>query len=59
MISERSPVGIWRQTDDKGVLQHTLPFGGQWLLRGTELRLSTERPDTWESRFVTLALQIR
>jgi hypothetical protein len=59
LVSERSPLGIWRQTDAQGMLQHTLPFAGRWLLRGTDLRLSAERPDTWESRFVTLALETR
>lgn len=59
LVSERSPLGIWRQTDAQGMVQHTLPFGGRWLLRGTDLRLSAERPDTWQSRFVTLALETR
>jgi hypothetical protein len=34
------------------------PLPGRWLLRGTELRLSQERPDTWDSRFVTLAFDV-
>jgi hypothetical protein len=55
--SERSPLGIWRETDGDGVLRHQLPFGGRWLLRGTDLRLSAARPDTWESRFVTLTVE--
>lgn len=59
LVSERSPLGIWGVTDDRGMLRHTLPFGGRWLLRGTELRLSQALPDTWESRFVTLALEAR
>jgi hypothetical protein len=59
LVSERSALGVWRQTDARGVLRHRLPFGGRWLLRGTELRLSPERAGTWESRFVTLALEAR
>jgi uncharacterized GH25 family protein len=59
LVSERSPLGIWRQTDAQGMLQHTLPFAGRWLLRGTDLRLSAARPDTWQSRFVTLAFEMR
>jgi hypothetical protein len=59
LVSERSPLGIWRETDAHGRLQHTLPFAGRWLLRGTDLRLSTQRADTWESRFVTLAVEAR
>ena len=59
LVSERSPLGVWRQTDTDGIVRHSLPFNGRWLLRGTDLRLSTQRPDTWESRFVTLALEAR
>jgi uncharacterized GH25 family protein len=59
LVSERSPLGIWRQTDADGKLRHSLPFAGRWLLRGTDLRLSAQRADTWESRFVTLAIEAR
>jgi uncharacterized GH25 family protein len=59
LVSERSPLGIWRETDADGMLHHSLPFAGRWLLRGTDLRLSTQRADTWESRFVTLAVEAR
>ena len=59
LVSERSALGIWRETDAHGKLRHNLPFSGRWLLRGTDLRPSTARPDTWESRFVTLTLEVR
>ena len=59
LVSERSPLGIWRETDADGMLRHTLPFAGRWLLRGTDLRPSAQRADTWESRFVTLAVEAR
>lgn len=59
LVSERSALGVWRETDAQGMLRHRLPFGGRWLLRGTDLRVSAERPDTWESRFVTLAIEAR
>jgi hypothetical protein len=59
LVSERSALGVWRETDAEGVLRHRLPFGGRWLLRGTDLRPSATRPDTWESRFVTLAIEAR
>lgn len=59
LVSERSPVGIWRHTDANGMLRHSLPFAGRWLLRGTELRASVQIADTWESRFVTLAIEAR
>lgn len=57
--SERSPVGLWRETDAQGKLVHTLPFTGNWLLRGTDLRVSTQDADRWVSRFVTLAIEAR
>jgi hypothetical protein len=55
LVSERSPLGIWRETDGEGRLVHTLPFAGRWLLRGTELRPAP--PDRWTSLFVTLAIE--
>jgi hypothetical protein len=58
LVSERNPLGIWRETDPAGQLRHTLPFGGKWLLRGTDLRLPAGTA-TWESRFVTLAFEAR
>lgn len=57
LVSERNALGIWRQTDSEGLVRHTLPFGGRWLLRGTDLRLAPQDPDRWESRFVTLAFE--
>lgn len=59
LVSERNALGVWRETDAHGVLRHRLPFGGRWLLRGTDLRPSATRPDSWESRFVTLTLEAR
>lgn len=56
LVSERNPLGIWRETDSEGRLAHTLPFAGRWLLRGTELRQSPQ-PDRWTSLFVTLAIE--
>jgi hypothetical protein len=59
LVSERSALGIWRETDADGKLRHSLPFAGRWLLRGTDLRLSAQRAGSWESRFVTLAIDAR
>lgn len=56
LVSERSPLGIWRETDGEGRLVHTLPFAGRWLLRGTDLR-QTPQADRWSSLFVTLAIE--
>jgi hypothetical protein len=57
LVSERSPLGIWRETDSEGVVRHTLPFAGRWLLRGTDLRPAPQREDSWESRFATLTFE--
>ena len=56
--SDQSPLGFWKQTDAQGRVSFTPPLAGQWVLRGTDLRLSTTVPDTWESRFVTLAFEV-
>jgi hypothetical protein len=55
---ERSGLGIWRKTDAEGRLHVPAPLPGRWVLRGTDLRASDRAPDTWESRFVTLAFEI-
>lgn len=56
--SDRSPIGLWVRTDGQGRAALRVPFAGSWLLRGTDLRLSSERPDAWDSRFVTLAFEV-
>lgn len=58
LVSERSPIGVWRETDAEGRLRHVLPFAGQWLLRGTEVRLADDG-ERWTSRFVTLVIEAR
>ncbi|MBX3621738.1 MAG: DUF4198 domain-containing protein [Rhizobacter sp.] len=56
--SDLSPVGLWGETDAQGRVRFRPPIAAQWILRGTDLRLSTRVPDTWESRFVTLAFSV-
>jgi hypothetical protein len=56
--NDRSRFGIWRRTDAEGRLQFTPPFAGRWLLRAVDLRLSEQRPDEFESRFLTLAFTV-
>ena len=51
--------GIWGQTDSAGQVRLTVPKAGAWVLRGTELRVSTEDPARWDSRFITLAFQVQ
>jgi len=57
--SDQHRLGIWRKTDAHGRVHIGAPLAGRWVLRGTDLRLSASAPDTWESRFVTLAFEIR
>lgn len=56
--SALSPFGLWVRTDAEGRATVRLPLAGPWLLRGTDLRLSTTQADAWESRFVTLAFEV-
>ena len=48
----------WLQTDADGRVSTPAPAAGAWVLRGTDLRLSTTDPTLWQSRFVTLAFRI-
>jgi hypothetical protein len=57
--SDTSPIGFWRQTDAEGRVQITLPLAARWILRGTDVRPSTQHPDRWESRFVTLVFEVQ
>ena len=57
-VSDKLPLGIWRRSDEQGLVSlPTLP-PGRWLVRAIDLRLSTVRPDEWESRFVSLAFDV-
>ena len=56
--NDQSPLGFWKKTDAEGRVSFQVPIEGQWLLRGTDLRLSPTVPDTWDSRFVTLAFRV-
>jgi hypothetical protein len=53
--SERSPIGIWRQTDAEGRVVFQPPLPGAWLLRGIDLRPAG---DAWESRFIDLTFEV-
>lgn len=59
LVGDSSGVGIWRRTDAEGRLDLRLPAAGRWLLRGTELRPAPDGSDRWDSRFVTLAFEVR
>ncbi|MEK8052889.1 DUF4198 domain-containing protein [Ideonella sp. DXS22W] len=55
---ERGRIGLWQRTDAQGLVTQPLPLAGHWLLRAIDLRLSTEQPDQFDSRFMTLALEV-
>lgn len=58
-VSERSPLGVWRQTDAQGRFELALPLAGRWLLRTTLLDLPVGPREPWRSRFATLAIQVQ
>jgi hypothetical protein len=51
--------GTWAQTDADGRITLPRPQAGRWLLRAVDLRLATDTPDAWDSRFVTLSFSLR
>ena len=55
--SDLSPVGLWLRSDAQGRVEARLPLAAQWILRGVDLRPSVQRPQAWDSRFVTLAFE--
>jgi hypothetical protein len=57
--SERSRAGFWRRTDGEGRISFAPPLPGYWIARGVDLRQSSERPDTFDSRFITLAFEVK
>ncbi len=48
----------WFTSDDQGRIEVLVPGPGRWILRGTDLRLAQDPPDTWDSRFVTLSFAV-
>jgi hypothetical protein len=58
LLGDSGAAGTWLRTDAQGRASVRVPQAGRWLLRGVDLHPSTERPDTWDSRFVTLAFEV-
>ena len=56
--SDRTPSGFWRRTDADGRIRFAPPLPGRWIARAVDLRLSADPPDSWDSRFVTLAFEV-
>ena len=57
--SDLSPVGIWRSTDAEGHVEVVLPLAGRWILRGTDVRPAADGSERWDSRFLTLAFEVK
>lgn len=57
-VSNRSPLGIWTQSDAQGRIRLALPFPGEWLLRATALDPPASPREAWHSRFATLTVQV-
>lgn len=55
--NDLSPLPLWHRSDDQGRVTLTLPLAARWLLSGVDLRPSETRPDAWDSRFVSLAIE--
>jgi len=51
--------GRWLRSDAQGRLQIAAPGAGRWLLRGIDLRLASDNPERFDSRFITLAFELR
>lgn len=51
-------IGAWHRTDDQGLVRLLVPQAGTWLLRGIDIRKSDSVPDSWDTRFVTLAFEV-
>lgn len=47
----------WQRSDEAGRATFTAPRPGRWLLRGVDLRPAPA--SSWDSRFVTLAFEVR
>jgi hypothetical protein len=57
LVSASANVGFWLKTDAAGRAEVRVPLPGRWLLRGTDIRADVQRPEQWDSRFVTLAFE--
>jgi uncharacterized GH25 family protein len=51
--------GETRKTDSSGRVTFQVAKEGRWLLRGTDIRKSTQPNTDWESDFTTLTLEVK
>ncbi|MEW6704268.1 MAG: DUF4198 domain-containing protein [Pseudomonadota bacterium] len=57
LVDGQGASGGWAVTDAQGRLRLPAPRAGRWVLRGTHLQAVDG--DAWESRFLTLAFELR
>lgn len=55
--NDLSPLVLWQHSDDQGWVSLTLPLAARWLVTSVDLRPATDRPDAWDSRFASLAIE--
>ena len=58
-VNAAQPKGETRKTDSDGRVTFRLDAGGRWLLRGTDIRKSSQPETDWESDFVTLTTEAK
>ncbi|HWI80684.1 DUF4198 domain-containing protein [Ramlibacter sp.] len=57
LVSDRSPIGIWSRTNERGEVEWTLPFRARWLVR--TIVIEPGAGSKWRSRFATLVFDAR
>jgi uncharacterized GH25 family protein len=58
-VSAGQTKGETRKTDAEGRAKFRVGTAGRWLLRGTDIRKSTQPETDWESDFVTLTFEVK
>jgi uncharacterized GH25 family protein len=58
-VSAGQTKGETRKTNGEGRATFRVGTGGRWLLRGTDIRKSTQAEIDWESDFATLTLEVK
>jgi hypothetical protein len=59
LLGDAVPFSVWRRSDEAGMLNLGPLPPGQWLARAVDLRPRADVPGEWDSRFVTLAFEIK
>lgn len=57
LSNDLSPLVLWQHSDAEGWVTLTLPLAARWLVTSVDLRPAAGRPDAWDSRFASLAIE--